>query len=37
LASYDRLLAIKPDHAQVLTNRGAALWDLMRFDEALAS
>jgi tetratricopeptide (TPR) repeat protein len=28
LASYDRVLAIKPDYAQVLTNRGAALWDL---------
>ena len=25
LASYDRALAIKPDHAQALTNRGAAL------------
>jgi protein O-GlcNAc transferase len=37
LASYDRVLVIKPDYAEVLTNRGTALWDLKRFEDALAS
>jgi tetratricopeptide (TPR) repeat protein len=37
VASYDRVLAIKADYAQVLTNRGAALWDLKRSEDALAS
>ena len=37
MASYDTVLAIKPDYAQVLTNRGVTLWDLKRFEEALAS
>ena len=37
MASYDRALAIKPDFAEVLTNRGVALWDLKRFEDALAS
>ena len=31
------MLVIKPDYAQVLTNRGTTLWDLKRFEDALAS
>jgi tetratricopeptide (TPR) repeat protein len=37
LASYDHALALRPDHAEALRNRGAALHKLRRFDEALAS
>jgi tetratricopeptide (TPR) repeat protein len=37
LASYDRALAVQPDHAEVLCNRGTTLHELRRFDEALAS
>jgi Tfp pilus assembly protein PilF len=37
LASYDRALALRPDHAETLSNRGNALKDLKRFAEALAS
>jgi predicted O-linked N-acetylglucosamine transferase (SPINDLY family) len=37
LASYDRALAVQPDHSEVLNNRGNALQELKRFDEALAS
>jgi protein O-GlcNAc transferase len=37
LASYDRALALKPDYAEVLSNRGLVLQELKRFDEALAS
>jgi tetratricopeptide (TPR) repeat protein len=37
LASYDHALALRPDHAEALRNRGAALHKLKRFDEALAS
>src|SRR5262249_11557396 len=37
LASYDRVLAIKPDHAPALRDRGAVLRDLQRPQEALAS
>jgi tetratricopeptide (TPR) repeat protein len=37
LASYDRALALRPDHAGALCNRGATLHELKRFDEALAS
>jgi tetratricopeptide (TPR) repeat protein len=37
LASYDRALAIKTNHAEALNNRGNALQDLKRFAEALAS
>jgi tetratricopeptide (TPR) repeat protein len=37
LASYDRALAVRPDHAEALKNRGNTLQELERFDEALAS
>jgi len=37
LASFDRALAVQPDHAEALSNRGVTLRDLKRFDEALAS
>jgi tetratricopeptide (TPR) repeat protein len=37
LANYDRALALRPNHAEALRNRGAALHKLKRFDEALAS
>src|SRR5262249_15465386 len=37
LASYDRALAIKPDDADALYNRGIALRSLKRFEEALAN
>ena len=33
----DRALAIRPDHANALNNRGVVLMKLKRFDEALAS
>jgi protein O-GlcNAc transferase len=36
LASYDRALALQPGSAEVLVNRGAALYDLRRFAGALA-
>ena len=37
LTSYDRALAVQPDHADVLNNRGNTLRELNRHDEALAS
>jgi tetratricopeptide (TPR) repeat protein len=37
LASFDRALAVQPNHVEVLSNRGVTLRDLKRFDEALAS
>jgi protein O-GlcNAc transferase len=37
LASYDRAVALRPDDAVVLNNRGVILQELKRFDEALAS
>jgi tetratricopeptide (TPR) repeat protein len=37
LGSYDRALALRPDHFPALTNRGVTLHELRRFDEALAS
>jgi tetratricopeptide (TPR) repeat protein len=37
VASYDRAIALKPDYADALYNRGVALEGLRRFDEALAS
>src|SRR5262249_40805544 len=37
LASYDRALAIRPNHARALNNRGNALQKLGRHAEALAS
>lgn len=37
LASYDRALALRPDQADVLSNRGNFLLALNRIDEALAS
>jgi Tfp pilus assembly protein PilF len=37
LASYDKALAIRPDHAETLSNRGNVLKDLQRFADALAS
>ncbi|MCC6198316.1 MAG: tetratricopeptide repeat protein [Burkholderiales bacterium] len=37
LANYDRALAIAPDLAEVLSNRGAVLNDLGRYSEALDS
>ena len=37
LVSYDRALAVRPDYAEVLYNRGNVLHELKRFAEALAS
>jgi tetratricopeptide (TPR) repeat protein len=37
LASNDRALALMPDHAETLSNRGNVLAELKRFAEALAS
>jgi predicted O-linked N-acetylglucosamine transferase (SPINDLY family) len=37
LASYDRALAVRPDSAEALFNRGWTLHELKRFAEALAS
>jgi tetratricopeptide (TPR) repeat protein len=37
LESFDRALMLQPDQAEVLTNRGVALHQLRRFDQALAS
>ena len=37
LASFDRILAIRSDLAEVHNNRGVVLQDLLRLDEALAS
>jgi tetratricopeptide (TPR) repeat protein len=37
LASFDRALAVQPNHAEALSNRGVTLRDLKRFDEALES
>jgi predicted O-linked N-acetylglucosamine transferase (SPINDLY family) len=37
LASYDQALAINPDHAEALYNRGITLRELQRFEDALAS
>jgi len=34
-ASYDRALAIKPDHAEAFNNRGLALQDLDRVDDCI--
>src|SRR5262249_17388754 len=36
LASYDRALALRPDHSEVLNNRGILLYDLRRLNDALA-
>ena len=37
LASYDRALAVQPNYAEALSNRGWTLHELKRFEEALAS
>src|SRR5262245_189196 len=37
LASYGRALAVRPDFAEPLNNRGITLEELKRFEEALAS
>ena len=37
MASFDTAIRIKPDYAEAHSNRGNALQDLKRFDEALAS
>jgi tetratricopeptide (TPR) repeat protein len=37
LANYDRALAIQPDFAQALSNRGNVLFELKRHEEALAN
>jgi tetratricopeptide (TPR) repeat protein len=37
LASFDRALTLRPDHAEAFSNRGIALHKLKRFEEALAS
>ena len=37
LANYDRALAIKPDIAEALSNRGVTQQELRRYDQALAS
>jgi tetratricopeptide (TPR) repeat protein len=36
-SSYDRALAVRPDYAEALSNRGLTLKELKRFEEALAS
>lgn len=37
LASYDRALTVRPNYAEVLSNRGVTLHGLKRFEEALTS
>jgi tetratricopeptide (TPR) repeat protein len=37
LASFNRALAVQPNHPEMLSNRGVTLRELRRFDEALAS
>jgi tetratricopeptide (TPR) repeat protein len=37
VASYDRVLNLRGDHPEVLSNRGGTLHELERFEEALAS
>jgi tetratricopeptide (TPR) repeat protein len=37
VASFDRALKVRPEHAEALSNRGLTLYELKRFDEALAS
>ena len=37
LANYDRAVALKPDFAEALSNRGLTLHELKRFEDALAS
>jgi tetratricopeptide (TPR) repeat protein len=37
LASYDKAIELKPDYAEAFSNRGNALKDLKRREEALAS
>jgi len=37
IASYDRAIALRPDHADAFFNRGTALAELQRTDEAIAS
>jgi tetratricopeptide (TPR) repeat protein len=37
VASFDRALKVRPDHAEALSNRGLTLHELKRFEEALAS
>jgi tetratricopeptide (TPR) repeat protein len=37
LASYDRAIALKPDHAEAHNNRGVVLQELKLYGEALAS
>jgi tetratricopeptide (TPR) repeat protein len=37
LASYDRALALRPDHGEAVFNRSVALYELKRYEEALAS
>jgi Tfp pilus assembly protein PilF len=37
LASYDRALAVRPDHAEGFANRGIVIHELKRLEEALAS
>ncbi len=37
LTSYNRALAVQPDHPDALSNRGNTLKELQRFDEAIAS
>jgi tetratricopeptide (TPR) repeat protein len=37
LASFEKAVALKPDHAEALNNRGAVLQKMKRSDDALAS
>ncbi|WP_366845961.1 tetratricopeptide repeat protein [Sphingorhabdus sp. EL138] len=37
MASYDKAIVLKPDYADAFYNRGNALQDLKRLDDALAS
>jgi tetratricopeptide (TPR) repeat protein len=37
VASFDRALKLRPGHAEALCNRGLALYELTRFEEALTS
>ncbi len=37
LASYERALAVRPEYADALLNRGVTLHELNRYEEALSS
>jgi tetratricopeptide (TPR) repeat protein len=37
VASFDRALTLRPDHAEALSNRGLTLYEMRRFEVALTS